>query len=653
MLDSLLSKSKPCQLEAIKHISGSQLILAGAGTGKTTTITAKIAYMVEKEGIDLSQILALTFSREAARNMREKVEKLLQGKEVYVKTFHSFCAELIRDKADKCKVPAGFKIFEEIDSAIFIYRELEVDARNASRYANTISKAKDLNISIEDFKKYLEKLKKSIQDIEKDADKWEEMYREFKFKLNTFHLQTFKDNEDKKAKQAEKKRYSEFIDIYEEYLKYSKFISAWEKYEEKKSGINALDYGDLNIFRYIIIDEFQDTNYVQFELIKKLTAAEKNITVVADPNQTIYAFRGAYTNNIEEFKKQFELKAEDIIPLDVSFRSTNKILRVAHTLIEKNYSEDKRHECQLLKNHKDMEGENVWIIETEDENEEARAIVEKIEAFLAQGITPSEIAVLYRTHAQGRKVRHALENRGLPFRVKDDTDFLKQLEIKTALAYLYVINNISHPTARGTEAWWRIFHYNNALSQEDSIRIGEYIKKKWVSFQEAIYHHIDELGLTRSGLETISNLKKRIESLCGKKNLDISDLILEVYDQSGLSRQFVHADTIRSREALLNLRQLYELAMNFEEFHGKDLSLFIDYLEILDEMDGNPPSARIESEDAINLMSIHAAKGLEFSVVFLTNLAKDKFPLYRGGVEPLIPPELMEQYRDLFEDKSI
>ncbi|HYN44433.1 MAG TPA: 3'-5' exonuclease [Candidatus Limnocylindrales bacterium] len=139
--------------------------------------------------------------------------------------------------------------------------------------------------------------------------------------------------------------------------------------------------------------------------------------------------------------------------LDVSFRSTNKILRVAHTLIEKNYGEEKKQECLLLKNHKDTEGENVSIIETEDDNEEARAIVEKIEEYLAQGIPPKDIAVLNRTHAQGRKVRQALENRGLPFRVKDDTDFLKQPEIKTALAYLYIMNNISHPTARGTEAW--------------------------------------------------------------------------------------------------------------------------------------------------------------------------------------------------------
>lgn len=664
-LDSLLSELKPRQLDAVKKVSGPQLILAGAGTGKTTTITAKIAYMVEKEGIDPDHILALTFSREAARNMREKVEKLLAGKEVYVKTFHSFCSELIRENAEKCNVPRDFKIFEEMDAAIFIYRELEVDARNAALYANTISKAKDLNISIEAFRKYIEYLKKHVLELENDEVQWAQRYREFKFRFNTLHLKTSAGG-DRKIAQAEKKRYSGFIEQYEEYLKYLNFIQAWERYEEKKSAVGALDYGDLNRialtyldmygtqelnerFRYIIIDEFQDTNYVQFELIKKLTEKEKNITVVADPNQTIYAFRGAYTDNIGEYRRQFSLTDKDIVSLDVSFRSTNRILRVAHALIEKNYGEDKKQECQLLTNHMNMDGENVTVIETEDENEEARAVVGKIEDFISCGIQPSHIAVLYRTHAQGRKVRHALMNRGLPFRVKDDTDFLKQPEIKTALAYLYIISNISDPVARGTEGWWRLFHYNNALSQEDSIRIGEFIKKNRCSFQEAIYHHIDELGLTRSGLGTINNVKHRLGSLCEKKSLDVSDLVLEVFDISGLSRQFSHTDTIKDREALLNLRKLHEMAENFEKMHGKDLSMFIDYLEILDEMGGNPPGARIEDEDAVKLMSIHAAKGLEWKVVFLTNMAKDRFPLSRGGREPLIPPELMEQYGDIFK----
>jgi len=642
-----------------------QLIRAGAGTGKTTTIVKKIVDAIEKDDIDPSQVLALTFSKEAARNMKEKAEELLNGKEINVKTFHSFCAELIRDNADKCKISDDFKIFEQVETAIFIYRELEVDARIASLYAHTILKAKDLNIQPSDFKNYIKTIKTQIHTIEKDKSLWKERYLEFKTELNTLHLRL---PEDKKAIKDEKSRYTEFIELYDKYLKYANFISAWRKYEEKKLEINTLDFGDLNklaleylntygtkeidnAFKFIVVDEFQDTNYVQFELIKKLSEVTKNITVVADPNQTIYAFRGAYSNNIDEFKKLFSLSDKDIVTLGTNYRSTNKILRVAHSLIEKNYEDPK--DCQLLKNFKNKEGSNVTIIETEDDNEEARAIVEKIEEFLSKGVLPKDIAVLYRTHAQGRKVKQAIENKNLPYSVNDDADFLKRPEIKTALAYLYIINNISHPTERGTEAWWRILHYNNALSQKDSIRIGEYIKKNYISFQESIYNHIDDLNLSKSGIETLTNLKNKIEVLCESKSLDVSELILEMYDKSGLSRTIPYKNESRNKEILLNLKQLYELAENFEEFHKKDLSMFIDYIEILDVMEGSPSPAKIENENSIKLMTIHAAKGLEFKVVFITNFAKDKFPLYRGGSESLIPYELMYQYKDIFEDKTI
>lgn len=283
-----------------------------------------------------------------------------------------------------------------------------------------------------------------------------------------------------------------------------------------------------------------------------------------------------------------------------------------------------------------------------DEKEEARKVVEMIEECIAASTPMTDIAVLYRTHAQGRLVKQALMMRGLPVIVKDDTDFLKQPEIKTAFSYLYVLNNITHPTARCTEAWWRLFHYNNALSSSDSIKIAEYIKKNWISFQDAIYHHIDELGLSDSGIEITNRVKYLLKNLSEMTTLDVSDLVLEIYDRSGLSRQFAHLDTVRTREALLNLSKLHDVAVVFEKTHERGLSEFVDYLEILDEMGGNPPAARIPEEDAINLMSVHSAKGLEFEVVFVINMAKEKFPLTRGGKEPLIPLEFMEQYRDLF-----
>ncbi|MCC4771291.1 AAA family ATPase [Methanosarcina sp. DH2] len=662
MLEELPTTLTLRQRDAVERTSGPLLILAGAGTGKTTTITAKIAFMIEKQGVESDKILTLTFSREAARNMEKKISEILrQGTNLKVSTFHAFCAELIRDNSEKCGVSEQFTIFEEIDAAILIYKELGTTSRNAALYSSTIAKAKDLNISISKFKDYLETGKKLLLNFAEES-RFEQFYNECKVNLNTFHL---KDKTQQKALKDEKKNWQEFIGLYDEYRKYTDFIHTWEIYEERKKTLNCLDYGDLNrialdflntygtvelndTYTQIIVDEFQDTNYVQFELIKHLTAREKNITVVADANQSIYAFRGAYSNNIEEFKKQFVISEKDIVSLDTSFRSTNKILKVSHRLISHNYPEDRKSECLLLKNCNDNEGKNVVIQETKDDGEEARKIVEQIENYIEKGIPLKEIAVLYRTHNQGRQIRRALQRREIPMIVKDDADYLKQPEIKTVLSYLYILNNLMDPTPRGTEAWWRLFHYNNSLENSDSVQIGEYVKKNKISFQEAIYHHLDEIRLSENGFKTVEKVKETIRVLSEKKLLDVSDLLLEIYDLSGIVRHLNGLDTLKTREAFLNLRNLHEIAKNFEQFHNRELFGFIDYLEILDEMDGNPAPAKIREDDAVSLMSIHAAKGLEFRVVFVTSMAKDKFPILRGGQDFLIPLEMMEQYRDFF-----
>jgi DNA helicase II / ATP-dependent DNA helicase PcrA len=376
MAKGSLSNLTQRQKDAVEHSSGPLLILAGAGTGKTTTITAKIAFMIEKQGIESGKILALTFSREAARNMEQKIRELLErGADVKVSTFHAFCAELIKDNAEKCRVSEQFTIFEDTDAAIMIYKESGTTTENAALYSKTISIAKDLNLPIDEFKNHLQKKKAFLLEFVEES-KLEPFYRECKVNLNTFHL---KNKEQQKDLKNDKKSWKDFIELYEGYRKYADFINAWETYEERKKALNCLDYGDLNwivlnlfntygtteindTYSHIIIDEFQDTNYVQFELIKHLTAKEQNITVVGDVNQSIYAFRGAYSDNIEEFKKQFRIYESNIISLDVSFRSTNKILKVAHELISQNYPEDQKSECILLKNCNDIIGKNVVTI---------------------------------------------------------------------------------------------------------------------------------------------------------------------------------------------------------------------------------------------------------------------------------------------------
>jgi DNA helicase II / ATP-dependent DNA helicase PcrA len=662
MLEKILSTLTFRQKEAVSHGSGPLLILAGAGTGKTTTITAKIAFMITKQGVDPGKILALTFTKEAARNMETKINELLsQGVEVKVSTFHAFCAELIRDNAERCGVSELFTIFEDIDAAIMIHKELGITPKNADLYSKTISMAKDLNLPITEFENYVQRKMNSLLEFVEES-RLEQFYTECQINFNTFHL---KGKVQQNTLKDEKKNWQKFIKLYNEYRKYKDFIRAWEIYEERKKVLNCLDYGDLNHialyflnkygieelndkYTHIIVDEFQDTNQMQFELIKYLTKKDQNITVVADENQSIYAFRGAYSNNIEDFKKQFKIAENDVVALDVSFRSTNKILKVAHRLISNNYPEDRKRECILLTNCDDKEGKNVVIQETIDDGEEARKIVEQIECYIEKGIPLKEIAVLYRTHNQGRLIRQVIQKRGIPVIVKDDGDYLKQPEIKTVISYLYILNNLMDPTPRGTEAWWRLFHYNHSLENSDSIQIGEYINKNKVSFQEAIYLYLDKIGLSENGRVIIEKVKETIRVLNEKKLLDISELLLEIYDLSGLVRHFNRLDTLKAREAFLNLRKLHEMAKNFEQFHNRELFGFIDYLEILDEMEGNPASAKIREDDTISLMSIHAAKGLEFRVVFVTNMAKDRFPLFRGGQDLLIPYELKYQYKDLF-----
>ena len=228
-----------------------------------------------------------------------------------------------------------------------LHRDQGVGIRAALLYTSSISKVKDLNIIIEKLEEFVQQKKEAIIPLEPDCDRWEQIFRENATLLNTFHLL---DKAGKKAQKEDKKHWTDFNDLYLEYAKYRDFVQAWAQYETRKRERNALDYGDLNekalqflntygaewideTYRYIIIDEFQDTNYVQFELIKLLSEKYRNITVVADTNQTIYAFRGAYANNIQEYFRYFGIQQDDIVALDVSFRSTGRILSVSHDLI--------------------------------------------------------------------------------------------------------------------------------------------------------------------------------------------------------------------------------------------------------------------------------------------------------------------------------
>jgi len=657
----------PSQQRAVDKIEGPCLIIAGAGTGKTQIIVEKLAHFV-KQGADPKRILALTFSNEAAKSMKERAEeKCAEARDMHISTFHSFCAEFIREHPSQCGIKHTFDIIDELDIAILLKRELKLDVYDAKHYANTICKAKDLSISMADYRGYIEAQENLLTNFYAKPH-WQEEYDKALVKLRTMHLDITDSKEDRKSQKEEKTELKEFIDLYDNYIEYKRFVEAWERYEQFKRSANILDFSDLNIividfvkrygsdeladaFDYIVVDEFQDTNKVQFELLVHLTAKKKNITVVGDQNQTIYAFRGAYADNISKFRKVFKLNDSDIIKIKENYRSTNKILKTAHNLIKNNY--DDQDECVLLKSAFDREGGNVKIIQAKDRKEQARRIIEEIEKIAGADIGYKDIAVLYRSHSSAGEIKRALQQRGIPFATSGGAEFFSRPEVKSAISYLYVLNNFSNPILQTDQAWWHLLHNRFGLSAADSTRLGEYKKAKKISFQRMIYDHLSETGLTPRGKETIELLKKTIDYLRTKITLGVADLVLKIYDASGLARQYSHERTPENTEALMNLRDLHARAQAFETFHGTDLIDFIDYLEMIDEMGGGFPSSQVLEENSVKLMTVHAAKGLEFESVFLMDMIKDKFPLTRGGVEPLIPKELDEQFAEIFSNNGI
>ncbi len=609
------------QREAVKA-EGPCFVIAGAGTGKTKTIVEKIAHLISK-GVSPESILALTFSNEAAAQLKERaIELAPAARDCHISTFHKFCADYLREERE-------FSIMEELDGAILLKRKLGLQTGTALHFANTISKAKDLGITIDEYRKYLKDQEKLLDKFSKD---WPAAYNEAIVKLRTAHI-----NKDSV------KHLHEFVELYENYSSYLSFVETWEKYEELKG--DNLDYADLNKlvlehidtygtegYEHIIVDEFQDTNKVQFLLLQRL--AKQNITVVGDQDQTVYAFRGAYSDNIEKFIEAFHVPEENIIKLQTNYRSTDKILRTAHELIKNNYDSPER--AIQLKGL--SEGTPVRIIQTEDPREQARRIVEDIEKLK---LPYRDIAVLYRSHSSAGAIKKALQQRGIPYSTIAGADFFFTPEIKTAISYLYVLNNFEKPLLQADQAWWRLLTGRFGLSNIDSTNLAEYRKRTKRSLQKIL--HEDLSVLSPEGKRKVTQLIGSIEKLRQNRNKKITDLLLDIYDVSGLARQY------SNHESMSNLKYLYRLAGNFETFHDDDLGNFIAYLEIVDEMGSKLAASQRTDEESVKLMTIHAAKGLEFEAVFLIDLVRDKFPLTRGGAEPLIPKELNEQYKNIPE----
>ena len=646
------------QDKAITKTEGPCIILAGAGTGKSYTVVEKVSHLVNN-GRNPDDILCLTFSNEATDSLQRKIQEKLQ-RSVNVKTFHAFCQDLLREDGHLIGISEDFEIILPDDAKILIHKYLDIQPYWAGRYITTISTARDFGISLDDYRAYVEKLEQLIPE-ERDIDEYAE---ELSTELKTLHLRPQNTSEEKRVVRERKKEIKSFLERYYEYEKFRDFVEAWEGYENLKKERNYLDFADLNdyalqLFRqfgsekfsgkYVFVDEFQDTNKLQFELIEYI-ARDHNITVVGDPNQSIYGFRGAYKENFEQFKESFNVQQDDLVELDKSYRSTNKILNLAHDLIKNNYENPE--ECVKVQSYYEDEGENVKVVETVNMDEEARLIAEKVQEAIDDGVKMEEICVLHRTHRQASVIKRVLELKGIPVISAGRTNLMQKPEIRTAASYLSILANLIERSGFGEQSWWNLFHYQNSLSPEDSLKIGRFLKKnREVGVDEALLNN--EIDLSQEGKDILERIRNKLRELLENSNKPLPELVFDVFEISGLNRAFTHERSIKNIESLMNLKKFYELAENYYKNHETSITGFINYMEIIDNMGINVDASKIEDVDAVRLMTIHAVKGLEFERVFVSNMAQDRFPITRTSNEPLIPKELHPTYRDEEDVKQL
>ena len=570
------------QYEAVVNTEGPCLVIAGAGSGKTKVLTHKIANLIEK-GVKPWNILAITFTNKAANEMKERVEKLIgddYSKDMWIGTFHSICVRILRRTIDKIGFDKSFIIFDTTDQRSVIkacLKELEIDDKLFSDRSvqAEISNAKNEMLEPAEY------ARKYSGDFRKD--KIAEIYSLYQKKLKSNNA-------------------IDFDDIINYTIKVlTESPEDLEYYSDK--------------FRYILVDEYQDTNKAQFTLITMLASRYGNITVVGDNDQGIYSFRGADISNILNFEKDFP--GTRIIKLEQNYRCTQNILDVANAVIKNN--ETKYEKKLWTQNEK---GQKVQMHKADNEYDEATYIVEKInELKREEYYKNSDFAVLYRMNTQSRSIEDILRREDIPYKIVGGLKFYERKEIKDAMAYLRLIQNQSDNLSLR-----RIINEpKRGIGKTSLDTIEEISNENGISMYEVI-KRANEFELnrvfanSREFVETIEDLAKR------KDELSISELITETMKKTGYIKALEAEDTLEAENRIENLNELLTVAIEFEEENAENgLAEFLEGITLSSDLDNME-----DTEDTITLMTLHSAKGLEFPVVFLVGMEEGIFPGYKS-----------------------
>lgn len=617
-----LSRLNKEQQEAVKHMEGPLLILAGAGSGKTTMMTHRIAYMLEN-GVSPYNILAVTFTNKAAGEMKDRIELLTGGtRGMWVMTFHAMCVRILRNHGEVLGFKNGFSIYDESDKKALLKRIV-----------------KDLKIDEKIYPvSYLGSVISSCKEAEEDPDDYIEN-NSMNFKAETVAKVYARYMEDLQQNNA-----MDFDDL------------LWNAVKLFEASSEVLSYYQER-FKYIMVDEYQDTNYLQYKLIHALAEKSHNLCVVGDDDQCIYQWRGADIRNILDFEKDFpETK---VIKLEQNYRSDANILDLANSVIANNRNR-KAKELWTDRN----EGSKITYRRLEDEQREAWYVGGEIQRLHdEEGIPFNDMAILYRKNAQSRPFEEKFSFRGIPYRVLGGTRFYDRKEIKDVMSYMHLVENPSDDVAMA-----RIINEpKRGLGPKSLGGIVSYAKAYKISIFEALKEQEVLGSLSRKSRVAVEDLVTMLDELGAEQdNMELSDIYDNLIRRSGYLTALEAENTVEADARIENILELRSVIVEFEEkaagsvltdeedefreerdrlredgFDVKEPTLLQSFLEriaLLSDIDN-----RDESEDAVVMMTLHSSKGLEFPVVFMPGMENGLFP----GSASMDDPSKMEEERRL------
>ena len=617
-----LSRLNKEQQEAVKHMEGPLLILAGAGSGKTTMMTHRIAYMLEK-GVSPYNILAVTFTNKAAGEMKDRIESLTGGtRGMWVMTFHAMCVRILRNHGEVLGFKNGFSIYDESDKKALLKRIV-----------------KDLKIDEKIYPiSYLGSVISSCKEAEEDPDDYIEN-NSMNFKAETVAKVYARYMEDLQQNNA-----MDFDDL------------LWNVVKLFEASSEVLSYYQER-FKYIMVDEYQDTNYLQYKLIHALAEKSHNLCVVGDDDQCIYQWRGADIRNILDFEKDFpETK---VVKLEQNYRSDANILDLANSVIANNRNR-KAKELWTDRN----EGSKITYRRLEDEQREAWYVGGEIQRLHdEEGIPFNDMAILYRKNAQSRPFEEKFSFRGIPYRVLGGTRFYDRKEIKDVMSYMHLVENPSDDVAMA-----RIINEpKRGLGPKSLGGIVSYAKAYKLSIFEALNEQEVLGSLSRKSRAAVEDLVTMLDELGAEQdNMELSDIYDNLIRRTGYLTALEAENTVEADARIENILELRSVIAEFEEkaagsvltdeedefreerdrlredgFDVKEPTLLQSFLEriaLLSDIDN-----RDESEDAVVMMTLHSSKGLEFPVVFMPGMENGLFP----GSTSMDDPSKMEEERRL------